>query len=403
MFPSLTRDPSRRFVSTMRAFRLGVAASFAVAGTLVHGCSLVIDTEKPQCEVTEDCVKAFGATSPYVCQSNFCVRPSCETTADCRAMGQQFATAICDGNKLCATAECIGNEQCGVGAVCDVSRNVCVPKQCDTTDECKSKPAFNTPLVTCQAGLCVDEKWGCIHDPDDRPAPVMTTATLRIRLLDFQTMSPHASVEARVCNTPTIGDPCTQTIPGTAFTYDPLTGWVNITGIPVNFGWRYLLQAGPNPNSTDPKDQPIGIDFYTQKTPQDIFEVPSQISTVTRRILEVLSMAFAGDVDIPPDSAGATVFVFDCRNQPGDGVVLEKINDTSLITYFGQTGTPDPMATQTGSSGMLSIINMPFDNTVTLKPSVKVGSNLFPLPEFQVQALPARLTTIHLYPRDYVK
>jgi hypothetical protein len=396
------RDIKGWFFSSAHEARLGAAALMAIASSLVHGCSLMLDTEEPQCKVTDDCLIAFG-TSPYVCQNEFCVRPSCETTADCRNMGPQFATAICDANKLCATAECVGNEQCGVGAVCDPAKNVCIPKQCDTTEECKSRPAYNSPLVTCQAGICVDEKWGCINDADNRPPTTMPTATMKVRLVEFQTMNPHMSVDARVCNTPTFGDSCEQTLPGTASSYDPTTGWVSITGVPLNYGWRYALQAGPNPTSSDPRKQPRPIDFYSQKTPQDIFEAPTSLTTVTRELLDVLAMAFPIDVEIPEDSAGATLFVFDCQDRPADGVVMAPLNETSRVYYFGQTGTPDPAAVQTSSSGMMSILNMPFGDTVTLKPAVRVGTTDFPLPEFQVLALPSRVTTIHLYPRDYVK
>ena len=104
---------------------------------LSAGCSLLVDTEKDQCSVDEDCTELFGPTAPYVCSHKVCERPACESDEQCKERGGAFATAICsESERLGAPAECTDNAQCGVGQTCDTATNRCAKREWPRSEGC---------------------------------------------------------------------------------------------------------------------------------------------------------------------------------------------------------------------------------------------------------------------------
>ena len=81
-----------------------------------------------------------------------------------------------------------------------------------------------------------------------------------------------------------------------------------------------------------------------------------------------------------------------------------------LVLYFGETSVPVLTATSSLPSGIFSTLNIlagtPVTVQTTLEATLGASSSLMslrPVNKYEIFALPERLTTIHLYARDYAR
>ena len=379
-------------------------------------CSLFTDTETKQCRQASDCQALFGSTAPYLCEADFCTRPTCDTDAQCRGHGESFKTSICGGDKRCVVAECTSNNACGVGGVCDLMTNRCTARECQVLADCQvTNPS---PTVQCVGGRCVDEVWGCIGQADNR-TPEPGLATVKIPFADGVKRTPVESAMVRACVLPafdTTGATTCTGINGAVGSFE--RGMATVTGLTAGSVPRIVIV----PESTD---MLLPVDFYSQKAVLGVTTTPI-VTTVNSGVVRSLVSSFtdptnpARFITVPEKSAGATVTVFNCLDKPAEKVLLslrteDLLSDTdndpatyevTLISYFGENLLPNPDQKETGTTGLATIINMRAGSVLTLSAVVN-GTPLqgaprtLPMTTLQVMAYKERLTAIHLYPRVY--
>jgi len=406
----------RAFRATVRlAPMLGV---FALP--LAAGCTAILDINKEQCSVNTDCTDLFGPTAPYLCTEHICERPACATDAECRSHGEAFATSICDGNHLCAPAECTDTTQCGVGQTCDLTTNRCVQRECDTTEECLLKSP--SPTVQCMAGFCVDPTWGCIGQPDDRPHPPGTTGTIVVKLLSENMPVAGVNWQIKVCSQPQIDPSCVSQVVGPTTQYDPATGTATIAGLSYDRPVRLQFDA-PEPKDPSGETTYIPMDFYTQQPPVGITEVPA-LRVVSRVALAQLVASFStitnsmGIVQpVNPDLGNIYGLIFDCQGKPASNVILgytnavgAALNPAPVVLYFNETNTPVLTAKYSFPSGIFSSLNIALEN-ITVGTTLVVSADAAGTPvrtrpirsDYTMLLASKRLTTVHFYPRNYSK
>jgi len=260
-------------------------------------------------------------------------------------------------------------------------------ESCRVASDCASK----SPTVQCNAGICEDRLWGCIKQPDDRPAATMQTATLKVGFADYANQPVTTPAAARAC--PLTGDAaCTQPLAGATAVYTPGTGFV-VTGVAQNQPFR--LKVDP---PTNPKDF-LGIDFYSQRPARDVTEEKAPLSVFTEGLVTGLSAAFG--LPVRADAGMLLVVYHDCEGNWPDGVVAsipagDAAADSRFI-YFTTENLPDVNRTETSLAGFVVGINLP-----TNKPlAVSSKARGMALPDYTVTLLPGRLTIVHAYPRTY--
>lgn len=391
-----------------------VAAAWLMSA-LTSGCTLLLDTEKDQCSSDKDCSALFGSTAPYLCTNNVCERPSCNSDRDCKERGGVFETAICsEAERLCAPAECVDNAQCGVGQTCDTATNRCAKRECDTTEDCRrSKPS---PTVECMQGFCVDPTWSCIGQPDDRKRSAGETGTLRVPL--FSSFDgkpvPGSAWKARVCPPAQFDENCDRPLDGVTSEYDSESGIMTISGLSYETPFRIQL------DETALNDAVIPMDFYTQRPPVGVTEVPP-IRVVSRTGLAALVASFASIQAMgymqPINPALGNVYglLFDCEGKLAGDVQVgytnalgTTFNPEPLILYFDEQQVPSLVRKWSYSTGVFSTLNLPVEN-VNASTTLIVDGTSTPVKtrsirsEYKLRPAAFRLTTVHFYPRDYTK
>jgi hypothetical protein len=289
----------------------------------------------------------------------------------------------------------MADDDCEDGAACDTVGNRCLRRECTVREDCKARNS--SPTVECVSGKCVDEVWGCIGEPDDRPTPKMQAGTLQVILIDGVSRSPVVGATIRACGVPPY-DPCTKPLNGSASLYDTTSGLATFTGLPLGNGPGLRIALDPPTSS-----QLIPMDFYSQKPVRDVTVASSPAVTVTRDVSDAVGLAYDPPIVISSTLAGATVMMFDCKDRPAAGVKLELANEIdrlpdTRITYFGANLLPDPGRTTTDTPGVASILNLKADKVVTLATSVN-GTRIS---EFVVTFASGRITNVHLFPRNYM-
>lgn len=78
-----------------RSWRASGAAWSALVSLAVGGCSLIVDSEKQQCETDKQCSDKFGAESGLTCTQGLCEPAGCKRDADCVALGVGYESALC--------------------------------------------------------------------------------------------------------------------------------------------------------------------------------------------------------------------------------------------------------------------------------------------------------------------
>lgn len=381
--------------SVPRAPRTGMHAyswlSLLVGGTLaLGGCSALLDTEQKQCSVVEDCNKLFGTGTPYSCEDSFCVRPACVQDSDCKGLG--FATSVCAGDKRCQSG-CTSDPECGEGNVCDLATNRCKGRECTVRTDC---PVL-TPTVECVNSICVDASWGCIGDPDDRPAATMSKATVKFPFVEAGSRAPILGATARACSSSLLSDTCTA-IAGTTAVQDPVTGDFTITGITQNTVVRIAVE--PPAGSAF-----LPADVYSQMPYRDVTTLPA-VTTVTRATLDLLTSAFQDPVIAnKPGNGGLIGLAFDCEGKTAAGVTFtlpKAITDMGVAPYFTTlvyfSGiAPNPSATSTSGNGLVTGINFP--PTLAVPVTMSVSGNTVSTGTWKF--LGDRVTTVFFHPRNY--
>ena len=381
------------------------------------GCTLLLDTEKDQCESDKDCTQLFGSTAPYVCSNKVCERPSCETDQECKDRGGNFATSICsESDRQCAPAECVDNAQCGVGQSCDTSTNRCAQRECDTTQDCRlTKPS---PTVECVQGFCVDPTWSCIGQPDERPHEKGEKGTLKIPLLSTvdDKPIPGAVWTATICSPAQLDENCERPLQvDPPPEYDADTGVMTISGLSYDTPIRIQF------NETALNDAVIPMDFYSQRPPVGETDVPP-VRVVTRAGLAALVSSFAGISDamgvqqpVNPLLGNIYGLLFDCEGKAAADVQLSytnalgmPFNPAPLVLYLDEQEGPSLVRQWSYPTGVFSSLNIPLEN-LNVATTLVVDSNSTPIKtrsirsEYKLRLAPLRMTTVHFYPRDYSK
>lgn len=397
----------RSMKTTSRAHHVhGILSALAI--TMASGCSAVLNMDADQCQVDMDCIDRFGTSQPFLCIDNVCERPLCGTDSDCRSRGGTFEHSICDANDgRCAAGECLDSTNCVLGQACDTSTNRCVASNCQTTEQCftNNGNALASPTVQCVGGLCVDPTWGCIGAGDNRPPSTSDTATLKVSFIDGTTGRPAAvPLSVRACSLPAFDPNCNAPI-STDVTYDTATGMATLSGLPARTPLR--VKMDPPEGEADI----VPIDFYTPRTPVGVTEAPP-IRLVYRSKLAELVAALGGSAaTIDPTYGSFYGMFFDCQDKPAAFMklsILEQGTNPPLILYFDENNYPHLEGLEhTTSTGMFSTLNvrptMPVNVTTTLVATLGSMTVNRMVNKYLVTALPARLTTVHFYPRDYAK
>ena len=396
--------------------RLGNALSVLVLS--LSGCTAILELNTDQCKVDADCTELFGATATYLCVSNLCARPACDTDQSCRARGGAFATSICSSiDNLCAPAQCTDNTQCGVG-VCNLATNRCAPRECDTTQDCLQKKL--SPTVACTQGFCVDDTWGCIGDTDNRPRNASESGTLSIPLLSSVDGTPVAGSnwQIRVCQPPQFDLDCTTPLAVPTPTYDAATGIATISGLSYDTPVRTQFDE-LNLKDEDGTTTIIPMDFYTQKPPVGVTQVPA-VKLVSRKGLAALIASFAavsvGQAQAADPSLGNIYgLIFDCQDKPAGNVSLAytdalgmPFTPPPLILFFDEQNVPSLTRTYSYPSGVFSSLNIPLQNinvstSVVVDPTSSAPKTRVIRSDYAMRLPSMRMTTVHFYPRAYNK
>lgn len=416
----------------MAALTLGLIGSLA-------GCTALLDTSKSQCEVEQDCLRLFP-DSTFQCVQNVCEQPFCEQDATCRALGERFATSICDLRvHQCVKAECEALDQCGSGRVCDLATNRCVERECQSRTECLT-PDKESPTVQCVDGFCIDPTWSCIGQPDNRERVAGAKGTLEIPLLSVSTNQPiaGASWTARICGS-TPG--CVSVPGGGSGSYDASTGIMRVTGLDPELPVRIWLDETAIPDTTGSAPAPaeggaprsiIPIEFVTQKPPIGVTKT-APVQVVAWSEVAAFRATYtngpAGDkVDLTNliDATGTTANIygvaFDCEDKPASNVLLNyrilsmnEVTDQSYFFFDEEKRAHSSVATAgaaprlwTFSNGLVSTLGLPAATNLIVRSQLSVDERMSTRTRvirdnFVARLTPGRMTTMHFYPRDYSK
>jgi hypothetical protein len=399
----------------------------ALALALSSGCTALLELDRDQCAVNGDCADLFGPTAPYVCMNKVCERPACDTDQSCRSLGENFATSVCI-DSFCREAECSAEVPCGLGATCNLTTNRCAPRECDTTQDCLlRKPS---PTVQCQQGFCVDPTWSCIGQPDPRVPVPGETGTLRIPLLSSADGKPvpGTSWKIRVCLPAQFDLPCATPLAAET-SYDSATGIATISGLSYDQPIRILFdeQSMKEPGPTGELQPAIlAMDFHTQKPVVGTMDAPA-LRVVTRAGLTALVTSFysvlaEGQVAVDPTKGNIYGVVFDCEDKPAANVQMTYSNalgaplsPAPVVLHFNEQNVPSLKRQWSYATGVFSTLNLPKNENMNVATSLSFDTSLDPnvVPpanklrsirsDYSMLLPEGRMTTVHLYPRNYTR
>jgi hypothetical protein len=387
-----------------------------VLALLAGGCTILIDADEKQCTKDTQC------TAPYVCGSQgICsVKTGCETSEDCRQPGIcidgmckppecETSDGDCDSNKLCntesgrcveaVTATCKTPEDCAPfeGAQVCRSEGRCGTAECGTNADCTG----DSTTVTCEAGACVDDTWGCLGVDDPRRAQNSSeTATLKFQVLSAPGEQVRVqNLDVKVC-APL--DPECRMPFNVKWTYDQ-DRYVVIEGLEAGRLFRIQLR-GENPDN-----QPLLPGEYVMYRPAyGVTEDPLPVLMFLSQFRDLAASGAGAQID--PSLGFLLMRVFDCSDREVEGVSVTSDKPVAgcgggaancrTAPFYPTAGwTPDVNAVAT-SAGRAGIVNLPTDVTsnITLT-RVADGKKVT---SFLVTPLGGWVTYIHFWPWKYL-
>jgi hypothetical protein len=371
------------FMGRAQASTAALALGLAAAAV---GCSAIVEKDGKQCETRDDCKVLFGASAPYVCEQDYCVRPACTNDDQCTS---EFgiANGICGASGQCELG-CGLSAACADNQICQASTRRCVTRECTTSAECPGTSATRS----CVEGACVDPTWGCINTPDERPPATQSTATFKLPVTVAVSNAIPPELSVKVCPMPDVDLECVKPIEGAVAVYAPATGIITITGLPQDSVFRLKLDAPASAGL-------VPTDFYTQRTARDVTDEPG-IRMVPATYWPMLSTA-----EVPPDMSKGSIFAtfYDCEGKkaPRVSVTINEQNrrPDTRIAYFSESSQVQSTLTETSASGLANVVNLPTDQNVGLSSFV----NSVVMTRFELRLVPGRMANVHILPRTYVK
>ena len=325
---------------------------------LAGGCSLVLNTDRQQCDAPADCAKILGGPeNTYTCDQHLCQRVvECSTTPDC---SNEEGRSICAPDGQCV--QCILDTDCG------------------------------TSSAQCVAGICEDAKWGCVTSADSRPPPTMPTATFRINVANIVTGAPLSGLVATPCVNSTADPDCTKlAFENYVSSYDPGSGDVTITGVPTH------------------------LPIYIRLVPEASLDMATVYFSSNRTLREgdmyaplklgsrAAQAGVANSLNPPPDLKKGiiNVQVHDCTGALAAGVTIGLVNPPAdLITgYRSETGIPNfAELRQTTAAGGAILLNVPPLAITTIVATVSATKSF----STQIVHNGAATSVVDLYPGKF--
>lgn len=328
---------------------------------LVAGCSLVLDSDKPQCNDVKDCNKLEPGI-PFTCTDHLCIQEEggeCLASKECP--GYSDGDALCDlDTKKCVTAPaCQNNDDCekyesaAEPYIC--IQKACEPPQCVVKADCPSEDGAD---LECEKGLCVDLKWGCLNDQDTRPG-VDGKASYRVQILTVNVagmQTPVTNLQVRLCLP---ADPTCSVDAGPNYTYDD-EGWLEFRDLRNS---RYILKlAGETEDGTALLS---GTSVTYRPVIGNVVE-PYPLLMFTETTRGAFGPFLEGVETDWPNTGLLIARVYDCDDKSADGVVFNVNPATPCGTgepcttsfYFDESNLPHTDWTSTDSYGVGGILNM---------------------------------------------
>jgi hypothetical protein len=216
-----------------------------------------------------------------------------------------------------------------------------------------------------------------------------------------------------VCSPAQLDETCERPLSVDSSEYDPDTGIMTISGLAYDRPIRIQF------DEVALEDSVIPMDFYTQRPPVGITEVPP-VRVVTRAGLAALIASFAGVVagaEQPVNPALGNIYglLFDCEGKPAGDVQLSYTNPLGMpfspapvVLYFDEQQVPSLVRQWSYPTGVFSSLNIPLEN-INVATTLVVDGASTPIKtrairsEYKLRLAPSRMTTVHFYPRDYSK
>lgn len=321
---------------------------------LASGCSLMLDTDRHQCQAAADCAKILGGdVTGYACTQNLCQTVvECSTNTDCMTKGK----GICSAN-FCV--ECVSPTDCG-----------------------------DSPTAQCVANACKDDVWGCLAEADNRPAAAQPSATFAIKPTDPLMGKSPAMVSAAACNASTIDPKCLTPRADTTSTFDAASGSLTLSGLMNGLPVHLRLTAAPGPTYSY-----LPVEYYTNRPSRDT-QIVDGVNMVPASVFGSISSKVPVDVN----KASVNVRIHDCQGKlaPGVGLSIENPPPDLLGSYIDGI-VPNFDLKATTAAGTAGYFNLPTNIstilTLTISPTRKLTFTFVPLGQ--------ALTLIDLYPRVF--
>lgn len=358
---SLAREQSTCASPESATDKLRGAIRLASVAIGIHlfasGCGIVIDTERTQCEAPSDCAEALGGGAiDYTCDQNLCnTRVDCRNNTECTVAGKS----------ICQAGQCV---ECVVSADC------------------------GTTTATCVDNVCQDPVWGCIDEPDTRPAPSISTVSIKIPAIDPILQTGVPGTTAKACLSPVVDSEC-KTPTSTMFEYSDMTGDTIIRGI--GSGQLYRIRWAP-PEASGM----LPLDYVTNRTAREGDTVPAIVFTPAA-IFSQLGEAL-GYKNADPSKASVQVRAFNCMGELAEGVTLVVTGGNQgpdmQVIYLSESMNPDQSLTATSKRGTAGILNGP---TTLARYSIVAGKRT--VMAAQATLTGYRATVMDIFPRVFTQ
>jgi hypothetical protein len=365
-------------VHNVRLSMLCLLALLALAG----GCSLALDSERHQCNNAADCEKILGLPAAGLS----CVENLCQTYVECTAATEalncnQPALPHCSAENKCVA--CLDKSQCG-------------------------NPGTASTTMECVNNVCKDEIWGCLDEPDNRPAATQPTATFLFKakdpLADPTKPTPWpAMVSGILCLAPSVDAACMSMTLGTTSAYELSTGTLtlgNVVNDRSNLHMRLLTPPQSPPELSD-----LPVEYYTNRPARDT-ETVDDVNFIAAGVLSMISKG-TGDTAIKVNTkkASVNVRIHNCKGELAAGVTLTLPPafeaDPLLLHSYVEGKAPNFDLTETQVAGVAGLFNLPIGTSTTLIPLINAFNPPRAAMQYSLFPLADAITLIDLYPRHF--